>query len=84
MVRLCIILFESLDWILQNFPKQRFVGTDPNDPDIKKNSTSMEGTSVFLMSTFQYVIMAFVYSKGPPFRRPLKYERFLQSSVGHL
>ena len=27
----------------------------------------MDGTIVFLFSTFQYVIMAVVYSKGPPY-----------------
>ena len=31
----------------------------------------MEGTTVFLFSTFQYVIMAVVYSKGPPYRQKI-------------
>lgn len=48
-----------------------FVPTNTNDPDIKKNSVSMEGTTIFLISTFQYVAMAFVYSKGPPYRKPI-------------
>ena len=39
--------------------------------DFKKNNKSMEGTAIFLISTYMYVIMAFVYSKGPPYRKPI-------------
>jgi cation-transporting ATPase 13A2 len=31
----------------------------------------MEGTTIFLLSTYQYVIMAFVFSKGPPYRQSI-------------
>jgi cation-transporting P-type ATPase 13A2 len=48
-----------------------FVPTDPNNPNNIKNSSSMEATSVFLISIYQYVTMAFVFSKGPPYRQPI-------------
>lgn len=41
----------------------------------------MEGTAVFLCSTFQYVALAFVYSKGPPYRKPLKDNLFFMISL---
>ena len=31
----------------------------------------METTTIFLVSTYMYVIMAFVFSKGPPYRQPI-------------
>ncbi len=34
------------------------------NPDIQKNFSTMEGTTLFLISIFQYVVMAFVFSKG--------------------
>lgn len=39
--------------------------------DIKENAKTMESTGVFLISTFMYVAMAFVYAKGPPYRQPI-------------
>ncbi|VDK28425.1 unnamed protein product [Gongylonema pulchrum] len=37
-------------------------------PDDKK---SMQGTAIFCLSSFQYITLAVVYSKGPPFRKTL-------------
>ena len=37
----------------------------------KDNIKCQETTVIFLVSTYMYVIMAFVYSKGPPYRRPI-------------
>lgn len=47
---------------------------EPNKADrdnFKNNVKTMEGTAVFLISTYQYVIMAFVYSRGPPYRQSI-------------
>ncbi|XP_072037099.1 polyamine-transporting ATPase 13A3-like [Amphiura filiformis] len=46
---------------------------DPNpveDPD-EKNLVLYESTSVFLLSTFQYIIVALIYTPGPPYRKPI-------------
>jgi len=48
-----------------------YVPTNQSNYDIKNNSKTMDSTAVFLVSTFQYVSMAFVYSKGPPFRKSI-------------
>jgi predicted P-type ATPase len=42
-----------------------------NHEHFKLNNKSMEATGIFLVSTYLYVIMAIVYSKGPPYRRPI-------------
>jgi magnesium-transporting ATPase (P-type) len=47
----------------------RFVPLVPNKDHLKENNKSMETTVVFLISIFQYVNLAFVYSKGPPYRK---------------
>ena len=41
------------------------------NPNNFKQNTSQEGTTIFLISTYMYVIMAFIYSKGPPYRKPI-------------
>jgi cation-transporting P-type ATPase 13A2 len=41
----------------------------PNKHHFKDNNNSMETTMIYLVSIFQYVFLAFVFSKGPPFRR---------------
>ncbi|XP_071945615.1 polyamine-transporting ATPase 13A3-like isoform X2 [Antedon mediterranea] len=35
------------------------------------NTKGYESTTVFLVSAFQYIIAAFLFSKGPPFRAPI-------------
>lgn len=32
---------------------------------------SMQGTAIFCVSTFQYITLAIIYSKGFPYRKPL-------------
>jgi cation-transporting ATPase 13A2 len=41
----------------------------------------MEGTAIFLISTYQYVIMAFVFSKGPPYRMGISDNFFFVASL---
>lgn len=50
---------------------KRFKPSHPDKDDFKNNSKTMENTVVFLISTYQYVTLAFVYSRGPPYRRPI-------------
>ena len=47
----------------------RFVPLVPHKDHFKENNKSMETTVIFLISIFQYVNLAFVYSKGPPYRK---------------
>lgn len=42
----------------------------PDKEDIS-NSYCYEATSIFFLSSFQYIIVAFLFSKGPPFRKPI-------------
>lgn len=59
----CYIYAEEQTW---------YVPTNVTEiSDIKENLATMETASVFLIAIFQYVAMAFVFSKGPPFRQPL-------------
>ncbi|KAH9508704.1 hypothetical protein Btru_049665, partial [Bulinus truncatus] len=39
-----------------------------NDP---KEAQSWESTTIFLVSSYMYIAVAFTYSKGPPFRKPI-------------
>ncbi|PIK51127.1 putative cation-transporting ATPase 13A3-like [Apostichopus japonicus] len=41
------------------------------DRDDISNSYCYEATSIFFLSSFQYIIVAFLFSKGPPFRKPI-------------
>ncbi|XP_071502237.1 polyamine-transporting ATPase 13A3-like [Diadema antillarum] len=43
---------------------------EPNSTSIV-SSKGQEATTVFLVSNFQYIIVAFIFSKGPPFRKPI-------------
>ena len=57
-----------------------YIPTNQSNVDIKHNAKTMDSTAVFLISAFQYVAMAFVYSKGPPFRMSIIYNwKFLLS-----
>jgi cation-transporting ATPase 13A2 len=46
-----------------------FVPVNPESPD-DLVTLCWETTTIFSVSTFQYLILALVFSKGPPFRKP--------------
>nr|Q27533.2 RecName: Full=Probable cation-transporting ATPase W08D2.5 [Caenorhabditis elegans] len=45
-----------------------FTPYQPPVDDEVEDKRSMQGTALFCVSMFQYIILALVYSKGPPFR----------------
>uniref|UniRef100_A0A3Q3XDB8 Polyamine-transporting ATPase 13A3 n=1 Tax=Mola mola TaxID=94237 RepID=A0A3Q3XDB8_MOLML len=54
--------------------------TSPPDP---KNIQNYENTTLFYVSSFQYLVVAIVFSKGKPFRQPsYKNYPFLLSCIG--
>lgn len=46
---------------------------DPDDLDI----VSYENTALFVVSTFQYILVAAVFCVGPPYRKPIMSNRWL-------
>ncbi|KAH9911839.1 Ca-transporting ATPase [Fomitopsis serialis] len=56
----------------------------PNDPsadDNKLEATNFENSTLFLVSCFQYILVAAVFSIGPPYRRPMWTNGLLMMSI---
>ncbi|CAB3409507.1 unnamed protein product [Caenorhabditis bovis] len=49
-----------------------FVPYKPPGPDEEEDKRSMHGTAIFCVSIFQYISLALVYSKGPPYRGSIR------------
>ena len=47
------------------------VPKDPNADDDKLEATNYENSALFLVSCFQYILVAAVFSIGPPFRKQM-------------
>lgn len=60
-------VFVSTTWQPWFIPYSVPVGDDQED------KRSMQGTALFCMTTFQYITLAFINSKGEPYRKPIFY-----------
>ncbi|KAJ7346731.1 hypothetical protein DFH08DRAFT_869152 [Mycena albidolilacea] len=58
--------------------------SDPSSEDNHLESTNYENSTLFLLSCFQYVLIAAVFSIGPPYRKSMWTNGWLMASVGLL
>ena len=63
-ILLQIILVVAFQLITFFYARSQSWFVPTSSPDIEKNIATMEGTTLFLISIYQYVTMAFVFSKG--------------------
>ncbi|KAI0682979.1 Ca-transporting ATPase [Cytidiella melzeri] len=57
---------------------------NPDDDDGKLAARNFENSALFLVSCFQYILVAAVFSIGPPYRRPMWTNVWLMVSIGSL
>ncbi|KAJ7647229.1 hypothetical protein FB45DRAFT_892809 [Roridomyces roridus] len=60
------------------------VASDPNSDDNHLQSRNYENSALFLISCFQYVLVAAVFSIGPPYRKSMWSNGWLMASLGIL
>ncbi|KAJ7072233.1 P-type ATPase [Mycena amicta] len=58
--------------------------SEPSSEDNQLESTNYENTTLFLLSCFQYVLVAAVFSIGPPYRKSMWTNGWLMGSLGAL
>ncbi|KAF8919770.1 hypothetical protein CPB85DRAFT_1373089 [Mucidula mucida] len=58
--------------------------SDPTDGDNHLESTNFENSVLFLVSCFQYILVAAVFSIGPPYRKPMTSNGLLMLALGLL
>ncbi|KAJ7251534.1 Ca-transporting ATPase [Mycena haematopus] len=58
--------------------------SDPSSEDDHLESTNYENSTLFLLSCFQYVLIAAVFSIGPPYRKSMLTNGWLMISLGLL
>jgi len=58
--------------------------SDPSSDDNHLESTNYENSTLFLLSCFQYVLVAAVFSIGPPYRKSMWTNGWLMGSLGML
>lgn len=65
------IIVQSIFQIAIYFLLRRKDWFEPLEPEGDKNILCYENTTLFLLSTAQYIIVVIVFSVGKPFRKPM-------------